>query len=224
MNKTKLIYIDDSGSVDTGVIVYAWIEVEFPHWNAALGRWLSFRKDLDRTDGIPTAHELHATKFIRGAGDPSRFPDWNRHKAHRARVARAALDTIASLPGTQVGAVHRHTDKPGAAYHAERADLYGQLVHHLDRRLGTAGDHGMIVMDGNGTDPTYRRQHRALKLTTRHIVEDPFFSGSDTNQPVQIADLLAYTAYHNVLRTPTKKFMWNWWPDHLPDAAPPTAM
>ncbi|MGW1044043.1 DUF3800 domain-containing protein [Streptomyces sp. NPDC002547] len=217
----RIFYIDDSGAESTGYIVYGWLEVALEHWSASLRCWLDFRKQLYQHTGIPADYELHATKFITGRSNPSIHHEWNRHKRLRGRVAQDALATIETMPGTRAGAVWRRTTKTGRAYYAERASVYEALLHHLDDTLARVGDHGIIVMDGDGTDPAYRREHRKLKLATRNIVEDPWFIGSHASQPVQAADLLAYTAYQTVLRHPGKRFMWHWWPTLLPNAYGP---
>ncbi|MFJ8364616.1 DUF3800 domain-containing protein [Streptomyces sp. NPDC093984] len=82
--------------------------------------------------------------------------------------------------------------------------MYEALLHQLDYSLAAVGDHGIIVMDGDGTDAAYQRENRRLKLATRHIVEGPWFIGSHTSPPVQASVLVAYTAYQTVLRHPGK--------------------
>ncbi|WP_338672056.1 DUF3800 domain-containing protein [Streptomyces sp. SCSIO 30461] len=217
----RIFYIDDSGAESTGFIVYGWAEINLAHWSAALRCWLDFRKKLYTDTGIPADYELHATSFIPGRSNPSTHPEWNRQKRLRGPVVQNALATIEIMPGTRAGAVWRHTTKKGRAYYGERAAVYEGLLHRLDYDLAATGDHGIIVMDGDGTDTAYQREHRKLKLATRHIVEDPWFIGSHTSQPVQAADLLAYTAYQRVLRHPGKRFMWHWWPALLPNAYGP---
>ncbi|MCQ8828780.1 DUF3800 domain-containing protein [Streptomyces malaysiensis] len=128
---------------------------------------------------------------------------------------------ISAMPGTRAGAVWRNTTKKGRAYYDERTAVYAALLADIDSRLGADGDHGIIVMDGTGTDRSYQREHRKLRLAARNIVEDPWFIDSRTSQPVQAADLLAYTAYQVVQRHPGKDYMWDWWSRQLPDAAPP---
>ncbi|WP_328484844.1 DUF3800 domain-containing protein (plasmid) [Streptomyces sp. NBC_00377] len=217
----KIFYIDDSGAVETGYVVYGWAAIDLEHWSAAMRCWLDFRKKLYADTGVPADFELHATKFLQGRGSPSTDPQWNRVKSNRGRVLQNALSAVATMPGTRVGAVWRQTTKTGSDYHAERSAVYERLLLGLDRTLGVDGDHGIIVMDGDGTDGSYQRGHRKLKLATRHIVEDPWFIGSHGSQPVQIADLLAYTAYQSVLQHPGKRFMWNWWNNLLPAAKGP---
>ncbi|MEV3852476.1 MULTISPECIES: DUF3800 domain-containing protein [Streptomyces griseus group] len=215
---TKLFYLDDSGTVDTGFIVYGWLEIDIIHWAPALRCWLDFRKKLYSDVRIPADFEIHSTHFINGRDKPSLDPAWNRSKASRGRAAQEALGAAAAMPGTRFGAAYRRTTKTGPAYGAERTAVYEATLRHLDQQLTHDDDHGIIVMDGDGSDPSYQREHRKLKLATRRIVEDPWFSGSDTNQPVQVADLLAYTAYQTVLKHPGKTFMWQWWDQQLPMA------
>ena len=50
---TRIFYLDDSGTVDTGFIVYGWLEIDIVCWSKALRCWLDFRKKLYRDTGIP---------------------------------------------------------------------------------------------------------------------------------------------------------------------------
>mgnify|MGYP001677526960 FL=1 len=52
----------------------------------------------------------------------------------------------------------------------------------------------------------------SLNLKTRNIIEDPFFINSHTSQWIQVADLIAYSAYQCVLHSPAKEFTWDWYP------------
>lgn len=122
-----------------------------------------------------------------------------------------ALGTIAALPGIRTGAVV-HRVAPGTKFHRAKAETYGKLVTMIDQRLNTDDDLGMVIMDGDGSDPMYRATHRDLKLATRSIIEDPLFQGSHLSQWVQIADPIAYAGYMAVLREPAKKVMWDWYP------------
>jgi hypothetical protein len=44
--QVRLFYLDDSGTVDTGWIIYAWVECAAGAWNAGLRTWLDFRRNL----------------------------------------------------------------------------------------------------------------------------------------------------------------------------------
>ncbi|MFD2418626.1 hypothetical protein [Amycolatopsis pigmentata] len=95
-------------------------------------------------------------------------------KKARHEVAERALATIGRCPELRVGAVYRQTSARKKAYAVEREATYIGLVDHLDTRLTAAGEHGMIIMDGNGTHSNgYYGAHRGLKLNSRNLIEDP---------------------------------------------------
>ncbi len=211
----RLFYVDDSGSPDTGFIVYSWIEVTPVDWNAGLKAWLDLRKDLYANYSIPPSAELHATALAGGRKEPSTNPAVNKSKHLRRRVIQDALTVIGSTHELRIGTVYRRTKARGRAYAAERDIVYTKLVDHLDTRLGHAGEHGMIFMDGDGTAPGYRAAHRDLKLSSRRIIEDPIFQGSHLSQWVQMADLVAWSTYQSLLRHSGKQFAWGWYDQHL---------
>lgn len=209
----RLFYVDDSGASDTRTVVFGWVELDVTAWRPVLRSWLDWRSELQRTIGIPTDYELHATKFAGGRGHPT-GTDWDAHKAERLPIIADALNTIATMPGLSVGTVYaRAADRRG--YRDLKARAYAELVHTLDERLTTAGESGMIVMDGDGTDPTYRAAHRELKLVSRSLIEDPFFHTSRHSQWVQMADLVAYAAYMHLAQIPSKEPTWQWYQEHL---------
>lgn len=207
MAGVRLIYIDDSGAAQTRTMVYGWVELHFQHWRTALRQWLNWRQELYRAIGLPTDYELHATKFVGGRGHPT-GTDWDRNKSYRTEVMEEALRTIAALPGLRTGAVFQRGEPITAAF---RADTYAKLVRWFDAELAAGDEYGMVLMDGDGTDPTYRIAHRELKLDTRSLIEDPLFQGSHLSQWVQMADLVAYTAYMRLARIPNKEFSWDWY-------------
>ncbi|MEO3861612.1 DUF3800 domain-containing protein [Acrocarpospora sp. B8E8] len=211
----RLFYIDDSGAESTGFIVYSWIECAIEDWRLILRGWLDLRKELYAQYGIPPAYELHATKFIRGIGNPSTNLGWNRRKQNRSIVMREALAAIGSTPALKTGTAYRRTSMRGGAYQVERDQVYEVLVANLDARVGAAGEFGMIFMDGDGTATGYYNAHRALKLAHRNIIEDPLFVPAHRSAWVQMADLVAWTAYQSLLCHPGKRFAWQWYDEYL---------
>jgi hypothetical protein len=209
---TKLIYIDDSGSVQTGFVIYSFCMVDISDWQQALASWLQWRAKLVATHQIPKTYELHATKFANGRGNPSLDLAWNRKKVNRHLVMDDAMATLAAQTWLGLGTAYSHTSLTGPAYGQERARVYLELVKHLDGQLQTWGDHGIIVMDGDGSDESYITAHRQLDLHTRALIEDPAFQSSHRSQWVQMADLVAYAAYQHLLQHPEKKFAWPWYP------------
>ena len=211
----RLFYADDSGAEDTGIVVFSWIECGIGDWRVGLRGWLDLRKDLYARHGIPPAYELHATKFVRGVGNPSTNAGWNRRKQNRSQVMREALTSIGGSSELGIGTAYRRTAARGVAYQAQREQVYDALVAHLDARLSAAGEYGMIFMDGDGTATGYYDAHRALKLAHRNIIEDPLFVPADRSAWVQMADMVAWTAYQSLLRHPGKRFAWRWYDWYL---------
>ncbi|MBK0870009.1 DUF3800 domain-containing protein [Saccharopolyspora sp. HNM0986] len=204
----RVFYVDDSGSEQHGINVFGWVELELGAWNQVLRGWLDWRQELYRSIGLATDYELHATKFLGGRGRPT-GTDWDTAKPNRSQVMRDALSTIDGLDGLAAGAVFLRTT-PGVKHPAAKADAYARLVRYLDARLTAAGELGLIMMDGDGSDHTYRGAHRELKLATRSVIEDPLFQHSHHSQWVQMADLVAYAAFMRVERMVGKPFAWEW--------------
>jgi hypothetical protein len=211
----RLFYVDDSGTVDSGYIVYSWIECTVQDWRVGLRGWIDLRRDLFAKYGIPPAYELHASPFAAGRDRPSINAEWNKHKRLRGEVLQLALAQIGACAELSVGTVYRVTGATGKAYAAERGEVYDRLVRHLDARLGDAGELGLIFMDGDGSEAAYYAAHRDLKLAHRNIIEDPLFQASHRNQWVQMADICAWSAYQGLRKDPNRKFAWDWYDTYL---------
>ena len=211
----RLFYMDDSGSPNDGHIVFAWIEVTPGCWAPGLRHWLDLRHRLYANYQVPADVELHATKLIGGRGTPAIGGDLNNSKAQRRQLVEDALTAIGENDAIKIGIVHRQTRARGRAYAQEREEVYGELVGYLDRRLEANDEYGAIVMDGDGSDPSYRRRHRTLTLAARRVIEDPFFQSSHISQWVQMADLVAWAGYQSANRHPGKSFAWGWYGDYL---------
>jgi hypothetical protein len=195
----RSFYVDDSGAHDTGFIVYSWLEVTPGCWASGLRHWLNLRKDLYAQYQVGADEELHATVIYGGRKMPS----------------TSAIEEIGKNKDVRLGTVYRLTTATGKDYAAERANVYEALLAHLDQRLLASGEYGSVHMDGDGSDPTYLRAHRNLKLDTRRILEDPYFQSSNVSQWVQMADLVAWTTYQSILKFPGKEIPAGWYDKHL---------
>jgi len=211
----RLFYLDDSGSPNDGHIVFSWIEVTPACWRGGLRHWLDLRKELYAEFQIPPSAELHAAPLIGGRKMPSTNGAVNASKGKRRRVVRDALAAIGQNADVSVGAVYRITSARGAAYHHERGLVYDALIQQLTQRLENAGEFASVFMDGDGSDQTYFRAHRNMKLGDRRIIEDPIFQASHVSQWVQMADLVAWTAYQSLKPNPDKDFATSWYSDYL---------
>lgn len=212
MTTTELIYIDDSGAKSTGLVVYGWTTVPTHNWNEALGDLLALRQHLEEAYAIPKRYELHATKFVGGRGNPSLDVSWNRIKRNRPLVVDEMIEVISGSPWMTIGSIASSVYGTRRHYQHEKLRAYGELINMLDSWLDARGAVGIIIMDGDGSDRRYTTAHRSLNLKTRNIIEDPFFINSHTSQWIQVADLIAYSAYQCVLHSPAKEFTWDWYP------------
>jgi hypothetical protein len=221
----RLIYVDDSGHPQTGLVVYGWIEFAPDHWTHVLRAWLDTRKRLWRELGIPVTQELHTTEYVNGRGRISRrFPDSHRHKGVEhwkdfgREVAVECLETLRSAEGLTVGAVFRPGDPKSLAQ--TRHEAYSALIDRFETELDDADALGMVFMDGDGSDSTYRTAHRALKLDQRRVIEDAIHLDSKHSQLEQMADLVAWSAYSSLDRHAANEFAWEWYGTFLSERDP----
>jgi hypothetical protein len=67
---------------------------------------------------------------------------------------------------------------------------------------------------------SFRTTHRQLKLDERHIIEDAIHLDSKSSQLVQMADLVAWSAYAAVDRHPRNEFAWGRYETYLAERDP----
>jgi hypothetical protein len=220
----QIIYVDDSYREESGLIVFGWVACHPVEWRRRLRHWLEHRKYLRSEYGVRVDKEFHATHFVNGRGVISddhrvldrQFIDGQGRvlaKSLGRAIAVDSLQAVESCEFLQVGAVWRSTNARGDDFTAQKYELYAELLAVLDRRLAAADAYGFIVMDGD--DPHFRMEHRKLKLDSRHIVEDPVMHDSRKSQWVQMADLVAYTAFMHLNRHQDNEFGWEWYNMYL---------
>jgi hypothetical protein len=221
----RLIYVDDSGHPQSGLVVYGWVEFAPDRWAGVLREWLNTRKALWRDSGVPVTQELHTTEYVNGRGRISRhFPDRHLHggvqywKDFGREVAVQCLETLRSTEGLRVGAVYRQGDP--AEFARTRQEAYAAFVNSVEGELAAAGSLGMIFMDGDGSDTSYRSTHRSLKLSQRRVIEDAIHLDSRQSQLEQMADLVAWSAYNSVERHSSNEFAWDWYSTYLAERDP----
>lgn len=208
----RIHYLDDSGAADTGWSTVSWIAVEVGSWSRGLGVWLDWREEIDRRCGIGKTYELHASRFVTGHGNPSTRSEWNRSKANRLEVAVEGLSVLRSTGCLEIGTVYRHVPTAGRRIsRPHREDVYAGALECIEAGLVRRDSHGIVIVDGDGTDPAYRRIHRQLDIRHRRIIEDPWFQGPHASQWLQMADLVAYSTYQHLARRPEGQATWQWY-------------
>ncbi|WP_143546441.1 MULTISPECIES: DUF3800 domain-containing protein [unclassified Rhodococcus (in: high G+C Gram-positive bacteria)] len=220
-----MIYVDDSGHPQSGLAVYGWIEFSPDHWRSVLRFWLDTRKRLWREFGVPVTKELHTTEYANGRGRISkRIPERHIHEGHEywkdfgREVAIECLDTLRSTEGLIVGAVYRRGQPDDLA--RTKRELYADLVTRIEGELARSDSLGLIFMDGDGSDSSYRTTHRGLALGERRVIEDAIHIDSSGSQLVQMADLVAWCANVVVDSHVKNEFAGRWYADYLSERDP----
>lgn len=221
----RLIYVDDSGHPATGLAVYGWIEFAPDRWSTALSRWLEMRKRLWREYHIPITQELHTTEYVNGRGRISKqVPDRHLHngvaywKDFGREIALECLDTLRSTEGLTVGSVYRHGEPQDIG--KTKQEAYAALVDRFEEELAASGSLALVFMDGDGSDTSYRKTHRSLKLSQRRVIEDAIHLDSRGSQLVQMADLVAWSANSAIDRHAGNEFAWEWYENYLAERDP----
>ena len=221
----RLLYVDDSGHSASGLAVYGWVEFAPDRWAGVLKQWLDTRKMLWREFRIPVVKELHTTDYVNGRGRIStKVPDRHVHngveywKDFGREVAVECLDTLRCAEGLSVGSVFRRAEPHDIA--ATKQQLYADLINQLERELVRTDSLALVFMDGDGSDTSYRSTHRGLPLSARRVVEDAVHLDSKMSQLVQMADLVAWSAYAAVERVPEMEFAWHWYENNLAERDP----
>jgi hypothetical protein len=211
----RLFYVDDSGSPQSGIVVYSWLECDAADWRDGLQSWLDLRQHLWAAYKIPPDYPIHAAPFAAGRGNPSTDPAWNRRRDQRHHIMRVILAHLAATDGIGVGTVYRRTSARRDAYGRHRAEVYQRLVTDLDTRLAGQHEHGLVFTDGDGSDHTYAAAHQALTID-RRVVEDPQFPRRSKRNPwLQLSDAVAWCAYQHLHRAEGRRYAWHWYDTYL---------
>lgn len=208
----RLHYMDDSGSHTSGLVSFTWLQIDPAHWGEAEQAWLAFRQDLYHRHRIPASRRLHATDLAGGRRNPSQEVTWDAI-AHGATVIGEALEVVGEMSGLAVGTVFARVGHEG--FHAAKSALYQRLTVQLDADLRRRGQHGLVFMDGDGSDPIYTSAHRALPAG-RRLIEAPVFRLAEHDQWVQMADIAAWSAFQSLRRRKHHgRKLWTWYRQRL---------
>nr|WP_232541563.1 DUF3800 domain-containing protein [Nocardia bovistercoris] len=220
-----MIYVDDSGHPQSGLAVYGWIEFRPDQWRSVLRTWLDTRKALWREFKVPVTKELHTTEYVNGRGRISKsIPERHIHDGHEywkdfgREVAHDCLETLRCVEGLIVGSVYRRGQPQDFA--STKRELYADLVTRFERELEAGDSLGLIFMDGDGSDSSFRTTHRGLALAQRRMIEDAIHIDSSGSQLIQMADLVAWSAAAAIDRHPKNEFAAQWYSKYMSERDP----
>lgn len=208
---TYVLYTDDSGD-GAGDVFFSGLLIPIDQWTESLRRWLKFRRWMHKQHQVSARYELHAYQWIPAKdvpvpGDPT--APVNTTKGIRQQVAENGLKTISKLPGLGVITV-RHPSPV-------KADAYETLLNAVDDALRKQDAWALLVVDGDpkNPDPHVRDAHRKLDIERRRIIEDGWHQDASMSQFIQMADLVAHSAFQAHDRAPGRQFMWDWYKKHI---------
>lgn len=192
-NQTYLVYVDDSGSANHDVLTAFCIPAD--DWAKYLEQWRKFRRWMERAHAVPLAEEFHAIDV--GAVSSSRpVGGIKLTYEERSAIAKAALNTVASMATVRILTVYRDA-QAGADLYEDLLDLVGRFCTHYS---------SWAIVWFDGTDQALlkerRTRHRGLGYE-RRILEDPHALDSKGSSLIQMADLAAYVSYQRILQLDT---------------------
>ncbi|ONK15212.1 hypothetical protein [Streptomyces sp. MP131-18] len=178
-----------------------------------LGDWRAERRRWFAEHGVPVDFELHARDFLAGRGRPG---GRNPLKIERYRMAQSALELLgaqSALTITTAWTVHP------AGWRAAKGAAYRGLLRSLDRLLDRSGEHGALIVDGDGSDAMYEEAHTEVRpaRVPRPAVQVP----AHVSDWLQMADLVAHTAFQAIARQESRRALWGWYSRYFPKAPAP---
>lgn len=207
-----LCYVDESGDSRHGTLLTA-VLVENQHWSGLLGAWLQGRREIHKAFGVPKTKEIHANQLYKGRGSycDTLEQDLNFGTRNRASAGRMLL--------TELGKFENFTAITIGSSEISKPKAYARLIAWLEDWAALNDTQLMVFYDGQQGLPDpgeeasasklhelweravrdaapYREVHRDLDLSNRRIVEDPIMQDSRYSQLIQVADLIAYGAFH----------------------------
>lgn len=192
-----IIYIDDSWS--KGTYCFSAIAIREDHWKHVFRNLRTWRKTINRTDGVHLHKELHATDFVAGRG---RISSRTITKWRRCQLFREGLKLLDEQKGLRIFNVC-------STQSLEQA--FERLLNRINRAMEIAQSRAILICD-EGSERVYTRLARkmavhnfiasrygrwpdgthARNVPTNHIVEDPVFKNSAHSYLVQCADFCVY--------------------------------
>lgn len=198
-----LIYIDESYDQDS--YCYSAIFVPVFSWNHVFNKIQEWRYKLADTYGISLTHELHATNFVRGSGQPQS----NTNKEFRGEIFREAFTLLENIEEIMV-------INAFAKNKIDYMKLFEWMLNRINRTLVSKNACGILVCDeGNesrlisvvramkknnhipSTVSRYGYNNESRNIPLDRIIEDPLFKQSKASYMIQLADFVAFGLLRN---------------------------
>jgi hypothetical protein len=213
-NQTILVYIDESG--DSGLkeessktYTLGCVMVEASNWSSALNILKNHRRGLKSSFGIQLRREVKSNYLMRGSGDLTSF---NLSPSQRSWIFRSYMRMIARQEYMVCFSVVVHKD--GLQSNSEVVEkAWTALLQRLERTSQTLGQRPVLIIHDSGDNDLIRRilrwsrvQLSAGQMYGNHnfrvpfetLIEDAIPRDSRDSYFVQLADIVAYTAFRRI--------------------------
>ena len=215
-----LVYVDESG--DTGTIqgssityTLGCVMVESSNWVPALDSLKFMRRRFKNSFSIPMNAEIKSNYLIRGSGD---IKNLGLAPSQRSWVFREHLRTAQQFGAFGCFAICVRKS-PGMAKNQIFQIAWNTLFQRLERTSRANGNRPVILIHDDGENLAVRKMAR---LSRRHLtagslfgnsqlinpfgtlIEDPFPKISKESYFIQLADIVAYSAFRRII-PPSKK-------------------
>jgi hypothetical protein len=201
----EFAYIDESG--DTGkngsrTYTLGCVLIPGDSWTPRLDIITTMRREIRDVYGIPVRAEIKANSLIRPRGD---LKDSNLGDGQRRDIYQRHFHTL-SLVSSGVFAVVIDKEKVTSAHdYAQVAwDYLYQRLRNRSERFG----HPILVIHDEGDADRVRKTHRKFRrhsfnasgqrVAAPLLVEDPVARQSHQSYFIQMADLVAFSAFRAV--------------------------
>jgi hypothetical protein len=214
-----LAYIDDSGNTDPGgsaTFTLGCVVVSADAWPVVFDELIEYRRFLRTSFGIPVRAEIKANYLLRNGGPlrPLGLSESARYAIYRGHLRmhpKLGLRSFAVV-------VQKHSLWAREPSGDPRERAWEYLLQRLERMSTLSRTPVMVVHDeGNGAliRKYCRKARRAggagsrlgsghLSRPARLLIDDPVERRSNENYLVQMADLVAYAAFRNVVPPPPR--------------------
>ncbi|MFE0151268.1 DUF3800 domain-containing protein [Nonomuraea sp. NPDC059007] len=220
---TGTIFVDDSGD-SRRIMVYSGLHLPDRRIPEALAILDDFRDRLAAEGVIPVEAPLHAVDLIGGRG--RHFHSYGKHGLSRTGyreylrdAVRRGLAVIADIPDISAYVVYRSP----LAKKTDRSELYKNMLTEINHDLAESNRTAKIIIDGDGSNPSFGEMHYSLPAKGCRIDGGPSFLPAAHCSLLQAADLVAYAAYQGLARNPNRSFMWDWLKHAFPHLNGPLA-
>lgn len=215
----KLIYIDESGSFNDGLVaaelatnrrksshyILAAAIVDTENWQLVFERLKNLRADLRRNFKISKSDQIHAYELIGNSGVWRHIKYKHLNSSKRRKILRYLLENYKQWPEISIVsvAVEKLSRFPKSINPSTAREVaYQNLFNRIERTLGD--EPYVVIVDGQ-EDFAIIKTLRKMKVFNmigrsnvpiKSSIEDPLFKLSKASYFLQMIDHVAYATLH----------------------------